>query len=107
MSKQKTGSKQKPRPTAKRAIKTARGELRMTKANKALVQRAATLKGQSFNEFAETNLVEAAVRVQKDYESMELSRRDAKAFVAAMLADDEPSPRLKAAVQHLKARTEA
>ncbi len=67
----------------------------------------AARRGQSFTEFVESSLDEATERAQREFTSMELSQRDSKAFVATLLADDEPGPRLKAAAQRFKERTEA
>jgi uncharacterized protein (DUF1778 family) len=109
MSKHMTRTTKAPRsrPTAKPTAKTARVEARTTAKKKALYVETAARKGLTFTEFVEASLDEAAERAQQEFEHMELSRRAAKAFVAMMLSDDEPSPRLKAAAQRFKERTEA
>ena len=91
----------------KRPAKTARVEVRTSARKKAFYQRAADLKGQSFTEFVEDSLDEAATRVYKEFETLELSARDSKAFVAALLADSAPSRTLTAAAKRYKERTEA
>lgn len=108
MSRQKTAGKAKrSRPaTLKRAAKTARVEARTSPTKKALYQRAADLKGQTFTDFVETSLDEAAARVHRDFEAMQLSQRDSEDFVAAMLADAAPSRTLVAAAERYKERTE-
>lgn len=107
MSRQRKTTKARSRPTAKRVAKTARVEARTTARKKVLYVETAARKGLTFTEFVETSLDEATERAQQEFEHMELSRRDAKAFVAAMLAADEPSPRLVAAAKRFKDLTEA
>ena len=100
----------KPVPAAKphkRPAKTARVEARTSARKKAFYQRAADLKGQSFTEFVEDSLDQAAARAHKEFEALELSARDSKAFVAALLADAAPSGTLTAAAKRYKERTEA
>lgn len=108
MSRQKSASKT---PTireaaVKRRPKTARVEARTSPTKKAFYQRAAELKGQTFSDFVETSLDEAAERAHKEFELIELSQREAKAFVQAVLADATPSTRLTAAAKQYRARTE-
>jgi len=95
-----TGS---PRPV--RPVKTARVEARTSAKKKAFYQRAADLKGQSFTEFVESSLDEAATRVHKEFETIELSERDSKVFVAALLARTAPARSLMAAAKRYKKRT--
>ena len=90
-----------------RTTKTARVETRTSPAKKALYKRAATLKGQTFTEFVETSLDEAAERAHREFEAMELSERDAKTFVAALLSDTKPSARLKKAAKSYRLRVDA
>lgn len=91
----------------KRPPKTARVETRTSARKKAFYQRAADLKGQSFTEFVEDSLDQAATRAHKEFETLELSARDSKAFVAALLGDAAPSRTLTAAAKRYKERTEA
>lgn len=90
----------------KRLAKTARIEARTSARKKAFYQRAADLKGQSFTEFVEDSLDEAAARAHKEFETLELSARDSKAFVAALLSDAVPSHTLTTAAKRYKERTE-
>ena len=91
----------------RRPAKTARVEVRTSAKKKAFYQRAADLKGQTFTEFVESSLDEAATRAHKEFEAIELSERDSRAFVAALLADATPSRALTAAAKRYKERTEA
>lgn len=91
--------------TRLRAAKTARVEARTSAKKKAFYQRAADLKGQTFTEFVEASLDEAADRAHKAYETIQLSERDCKAFVASLLSDASPSHTLRAAAKRYKERT--
>ena len=90
----------------KRAAKTARVEARTSPTKKVFYQRAADLKGQTFTEFVEASLDEAAARIHREFEVMELSKRDSEAFVTAVLVDAEPTRRLVTAAERYKVRTE-
>lgn len=90
-----------------RPAKTARVETRTSARKKAFYQRAADLKGKSFTEFVEDSLDQAAARAHKEFETLELSVRDSKAFVAALLADAAPSRTLTTAAKRYQERTEA
>lgn len=89
----------------KRPAKTARVEARTSAKKKAFYQRAADLKGQTFTEFVESSLDEAATRAHKEFEAIELSERDSKLFVAALLARATPTRTLMAAAKRYKTRT--
>ena len=108
MSKQKTATRAKSRSATKKPpVRDDRLNTRTSSAKKALYEQVAARKGVTLTEFVETSLDEAAARAQQELQSMQLSQRDSQAFVAALLADDEPGPRLKAAAQRFKERTEA
>lgn len=92
--------------TRLRPAKTARVEARTSAKKKAFYQRAADLKGQTFTEFVETSLDEAADRAHKAFETIQLFEHDSKAFVAALLSDASPSRTLQAAAKRYKKRTE-
>ena len=102
MSRRKTSAKAKTRPaTKKQPIRDDRINTRTSSAKKRLYEQVAARKGLTLTEFVESSLDEAVERARQEFTSMRLSRRDSKAFVAALLADDEPGPRLKKAVQRL------
>ena len=108
MSKQKTATRAKSRSaTRKQPVRDDRLKTRTSSAKKALYEQVAARKGVTLTEFVESSLDEAVARAQQEFEHMELSRRDAKAFVTAMLGDDQPGPRLKVAAQRFKERTGA
>ena len=103
----KRSTAKKRRTSLSRTTKTARVETRTSPAKKAIYQRAAALKGQTFTEFVERSLDEAAERAHREFEAMELTERDAKAFVSALLSDTKPTARLKKAAKSYRQRTHA
>ena len=82
-----------------RVAKTARIKARTSPEKKAFYQRAAELRGQIFTEFVERSLDEAAERAYTEYKSMQLSERDAKRFIAALLGDAKPNAKLREAAR--------
>jgi uncharacterized protein (DUF1778 family) len=85
----------------KTARNASRLEARVSRENKALFQRAATLQGCSLTEFVVQSAVEVATRTVLDHEVIDLSRRDRIAFVEALLNAPAPNTRLqKAAERH-------
>lgn len=93
-----------PRESMTRTTKTARVETRITPAKKARYQRAAAMRGLTFTEFVERSLDEAADRARKEYESVELTQRDANVFVETLLSDAEPRETLKSAAENYQRR---
>ena len=91
--------------SATRAAKTARVEARTSPEKKALYQSAAELRGQTFTEFVERSLDEAAERAHREHESVQLSERDAKRFVAALLGDAKANVRLREAAKRYRRLT--
>lgn len=79
--------------------KTARLEARVSADEKKLFQQAAALQGQSMTEFLVNSMYDAAKRTVQEHEMMELSARDRKAFVSALLKPPAPGKRLKKAAQ--------
>ncbi len=82
--------------------KTARLEARVSADEKKLFQQAAALQGQSMTEFLVNCVHDAAKRTVQEHEVMELSARDRKAFVLALLKPPTPGKRLKKAAQRYK-----
>ena len=98
-SKTTTGKRSKP---TVRAAKTARIEARTSPEKKAFYQRAAELRGQTFTEFVECSLDEAAECAHVDYKSMQLSEHDAKRFIAALLDNPKPNAKLREAAKRYR-----
>ena len=74
-------------------------EARITKSQKTLFEKAATLKGTSVSQFVIASAQEAAVRTHEEQQIIELGRRDQEIFVNALLNPTSPNERLRAAVK--------
>ena len=77
----------------------ARLEVRVSVAQKRLLQHAAELSGRTLSEFVVTSAQDAARRVIAEHESIRLSREEQLAFVQALLQPQEPHTRLKRAAK--------
>lgn len=86
---------------------TERLEARVTAAQKALLRRAADVRGVTLTDFLVNSAYEAAVHTLQATQVIDLSRRDQEAFVTALLAPEPPNRRLRAAAARhgLVART--
>ena len=77
----------------------ARLEVRVSVAQKCLLQKAAALSGCTLSEFVVTSAHDAARRVIAEHEAIRLSREEQLAFVQALLQPPEPNARLKRAAK--------
>ena len=77
----------------------ARLEVRVSVAQKGLLQQAAALSNCTLSEFVVTCAQDAAHRVIAEHESIRLSREEQLAFVEALLQPPAPSARLKRAAK--------
>lgn len=82
--------------------KNARLDIRINQEKKDLIERAVALKGLSITDFVINCVEEEARRTVRDYESMELSRKDSEAFARALLEPPKPSSKLAEAAEHYK-----
>lgn len=82
--------------------KSERLEMRLTREQKDLIERAARIKGLDVTSFAVPTVVEAAQEVVGQQSVTVLSDRDYKKFLRILDAHEEPAPKLKAAVKRLK-----
>lgn len=82
-----------------RTRREERLEARVSRATKALFQKAAKIEGRSVTDFVVHSAVEAAKRTVQRNEIMQLTQRDRIAFVEALLNAPAPSARLKKAAQ--------
>jgi uncharacterized protein (DUF1778 family) len=81
----------------------ARLDLRLPEQTKSRIERAAEITGSSATEFVRTAADDAARKVLADYEQTVLTGADRKAFFAALLNPEKPSPDLlDAARRHKK-----
>lgn len=77
----------------------ARLEVRVSAAQKSLLQHAAALSGRTLSEFVVASAQDAVHQVIAEHESIRLSREEQLAFVQALLQPPEPSARLKRAAK--------
>ncbi len=72
-------------------------EARVTPEQKELFKEAADLQGVTLTDFIVSSVHQAAVRTLEARHVLELSRKDQKAFVKALLRSEGPNQRLRAA----------
>ena len=70
-------------------------EARVTAEQKALIEHAAALEGRSITDFVLTSVQDAAKRAIAEHEVIQLSVKDSKAFVEALLNPREPSKKMR------------
>ena len=92
--------------TAEKASRSERLEARISKAQKALFVRAATVQGRSLTDFLIASVQEAAEKALRAHDVLTLSERDRKLFVAALVKPAAPGKALRQAVKRYKERTE-
>jgi uncharacterized protein (DUF1778 family) len=91
--------------TSEKAPRLERLEARISKAQKTLFLRAATVQGRSLTDFLIASVQEAAERALRTHDVLTLSERDRKIFVAALVKPAAPGKALRQAVKHYKHRT--
>jgi uncharacterized protein (DUF1778 family) len=97
--------------TASKAIRgrsrVKRLEARVTAEQKTLIERAAALQGRTVTDFVLTSVQEAARRAIEKHQQLELSMRDSKAFVDALLNPKPVNERLRDTVRRYRELTRA
>lgn len=88
-----------PRGTAERA---ERLEARITRAQKALLKRAAEIQGRTLSDFIVQAASDAATRVVEQQRVMTLTAAEQAVFVRALLRLPAPGPRLRAAARRYR-----
>jgi uncharacterized protein (DUF1778 family) len=96
---------------AKSASKPARGrrraqrlEARVTAEQKTLIEHAAALQGRTVTDFVLTSVQDAARRAIEEHQRLELSVRDSRAFVDALLNPKPVNDRLRETVRRYRER---
>jgi len=84
------------------ALRGERVEIRMTRAQKRNIERAASLRGTSVTDFILNAVQPAATETIREFETLELRDEDRRVFVKALLNPPEPSQALKAAAARYK-----
>lgn len=77
--------------------------MRLSSAHKALIKRAAAIRGQPVSAFAVSALLERAEEVVARHDTTTLSSSDFARFLS-ILDDDRPNARLRAAVRRQRSR---
>jgi len=80
----------------------ARLEARISPETKALLQKAADLEGRSLTDFIVATVQAEAYRVIEQYQTLQLSLEDSKAFVNALSNPAQPNDALLAATKRYK-----
>lgn len=80
-------------------------DLRLSKANKELIERAASIEDISVSAFVVANALFNAKIVVADHERWLLSRRDSAAFVDAVLNPPEPNDAMRAVAERYTRRS--
>ena len=81
-------------------------ELRCTKEQRELIDRAVDLSGRSLTDFVLDAVQQAAMKTIREFEAMTVSARDSAALARALLNPPAPSARLRAAAERYKAATQ-
>ncbi len=87
---------------SKNAKDVERLEARISSAKKSVLKNAAALSGISLTDFVVNSAYEAAKRVVKEYEQLNLTEVDRKIFIQALLNPPNPSENLTKAAQRYK-----
>jgi uncharacterized protein (DUF1778 family) len=85
-----------------RPVRCERIEARVSKEQKQLLVRAASLEGRSLSDFVIASAQEAARQTVRNHELLILGTQDQQAFVEALLDDAPPGARLRDAAQHYR-----
>jgi uncharacterized protein (DUF1778 family) len=91
--------------TRRGRIRAQRLETRVTAEQKNLIERAAALQGRTITDFVLTSVQDAARRTIEEHQQLELSVRDSKAFVEALLNPRPVNDRLRDTVRRYRAAT--
>lgn len=86
------------------ALNKARLDFRTTDEDKALIEKAARLAGQTLSKFAVPTLVERAREVIATHTSTQATARDWETINRLLASDEKPSRRLRLAARRYKKR---
>ena len=92
------------KPTRGRS-RAQRLEARVTAEQKSLIERAAALQGRTVTDFVLTSVQDAARRAIEQHQQLELTVRDSRAFVDALLDPKPVNARLRETVRRYRAIT--
>jgi uncharacterized protein (DUF1778 family) len=83
---------------------SSRLDFRVSPEHKSLIERAATMQGQTVSSFAISALLKAAEEAIHSATARTLSARDSRVFLELLDSDAEPNAALRAAAKKYKAR---
>lgn len=83
-------------------VRAQRLEARVTAEQKTLIEQAAALQGRTVTDFVLTSVQDAARRTIEDHRQLELSVRDSRAFVDALLNPKPVNARLRDTVRRYR-----
>ena len=81
-------------------------DFRVDRQSKALIEKAAALRGQTLSDFAKMALVRKARHVLRQHQQTVLSDRDRAIFLAMLDADAKPNAALRKAVKAYASQTD-
>ncbi len=90
-----------------RRPRAARLEARVSSEQKTLIERAAALQGRTVTDFVLTSVQDAARRAIEQHQQLDLSARDSRAFVEALLNPKPVNDRLRDTVRRYRGATGA
>src|ERR1700751_1235684 len=86
-------------------VRGERLEARITADQKDLIERAAALQGRSVTDFVLTSVQEAAHRAIEEHQRLDLSVRDSRAFVDALINPQPVNDRMRDTVRRYRQAT--
>jgi uncharacterized protein (DUF1778 family) len=89
----------------KERVRSERLEARVTKYQKDLIERAAAIQGRSVTDFLLSSVQDAAQKAIEDHQRIQLSIRDADAFVEALINPKPVNERLKETIRRYRQAT--
>ncbi|TGT44114.1 DUF1778 domain-containing protein [Mesorhizobium sp. M8A.F.Ca.ET.165.01.1.1] len=91
--------------TPRSRVRSERLEARLTADQKNLIEQAAALQGRTVTDFVLTSIQEAARRAIEEHQRLDLSVRDSRAFVDALINPQPVNDRLRETVRHYRQAT--
>ncbi|RUW43682.1 DUF1778 domain-containing protein [bacterium M00.F.Ca.ET.141.01.1.1] len=91
--------------TPRSRVRSERLEARLTADQKNLIEHAAALQGRTVTDFVLTSIQEAARRAIEEHQRLDLSVRDSRAFVDALINPQPVNDRLRETVRHYRQAT--
>ncbi|TGU87663.1 DUF1778 domain-containing protein [Mesorhizobium sp. M00.F.Ca.ET.151.01.1.1] len=91
--------------TPRSRVRSERLEARLTADQKNLIEHAAALQGRTVTDFVLTSIQEAARRAIEEHQRLDLSVRDSRAFVDALINPQPVNDRLRETVRHYRRAT--